>query len=203
MNPAKSEIKILTTREIGADVEDKYEAAEKQVSEFKGAEEGLKQSARALASLHAHIDKDLDEGVVDKVLNEPLKVAEYAKKYVTRCMGLIENMGTRAEFNKYRAQGKAEGLKTAVDTLKKVHDAEAQKLQRYVEALEAAKAAEENGEEVELPGRPVQAKREPSGRPVDGLAERRAAGKAAKKEKEPKAGYTKKTTRKVKDGEDT
>ena len=199
MNPAKAEVKILTTREIGNNVEDMCEAAEKAVHEYKGAEDGIKQSAKALTTLHAHIDKDIEEGKLDEVVGEPLKVAEYAKKYVTRCMGLLDNLATRAEYQKYKAQGKAEGLRSAVDSIKKVHDAEEIKLKNYVLAVEQAI---EDGQSPEEVGRPSP-QREPNGRPVDSLAARRAEAKAAKAEKANKAGYTKKRTRKVKDGENT
>lgn len=173
MNPLKSEVKIFATRELGADVEDKYEAAQKTCSEFVGAEEALKHCAKTLTSLHTHIDKDIEEGKVDDYLDGPLKVAEYAKLYVTRCIGLVENLVTRAEFSKFRSQGRADGLKAAVDILKKAHDQEEAKLRGYLAAVEAAQAAEESGEEVEAPGRPAAPKREPSGKPVDGLKSRR------------------------------
>lgn len=186
MNPLKSEVKIGTTLEIGANVEDMCEGAEATVHEYKGAEDALKQSTKAVQSLHTHVDKDLEDGKIDEVLNEPLLVAEYVKRYVTRAIGILDNLATRAEYQKFKAQGKAEGLRAAVESIKKVHDAEEAKLRGYLAAVELEQA-KESGEAVEEEGtgRPSAA-REASGRPIDKLADRRAAAKEAKStEKKP------------------
>lgn len=165
MSEIKAEIKIATVGQIGSKIDDAVEAATKELHSYEGAEQALKQAIKSLEGLNAHVDKDLDEGKLEDM--GPLQVAESIKRYIARCMGLVQNLATTAEVTCWKARGKVEALNTQVKILKGMYDAETAKLEGLRKAKDSGSIVDESGEKL-----PVG--RVPGVHPGDPLADRRA-----------------------------
>ena len=167
MTIAKAEIKIGTINDLGNKLDDELEVAVQVVERAAGSAAALKQAKSKLAGLYAHIDQDIDEG---KIPEEPLAVAKYAKSYVQKAIGVLDNMAITADVAKIRAEGKLEGLRVALGVAKKDMDAEKAKLAGLLTALEEGGSVvlEDGGD---IPERAIGV------HPGDPLASRRAEAK--------------------------
>ena len=140
----KSEFKAAVVNELGVKIEDMAEAAKLDVARNEGAKEALLVASKKVLDLAAHVDKDLDEGLLSEA-GEPLVVAQLIKKYLTRAATVLESGSVSAENHKLIAQGRLQALELVVGNLGKIRDAELEKSKQR-QALDA-------GEEVI--GRPV------------------------------------------------
>lgn len=172
MNPAKSNMKALLAEEFGRHVEKMGEKVHDQIHAHKGGKEAFVLGAQRVGKLAAHIDKDIEEGVIDEFIGEPLKVAAYAKRYLKRAVGALDNLATAAEIAVYKAEGREIGLKDANDYINGQWKEEMAK-------LDALKKAIESGEDVRVDGGP--APRGLDGHPGPSLKTQRQAEEGPKK----------------------
>ena len=141
MNPLKSEVKILVAENIGREMEGFAEGAQKQVHMQQGAKEGLEHAAQKVAELLEHIDKDFDNGGLEGFKN-PLKVMEYAKRYIKRSIGVIDNLARVAEISKIKYGGKEKGFSEAAAHINKLWKEEKTKLENFAKMLEQSESGE-------------------------------------------------------------
>ena len=200
----KSEIKILTANNIGADLEDMQEAAQRAEYTHEGARKALAEAGVKVAQLAGHIERDLEEGKIDVAeLKEPLGIERLLKRYLGKAIGVLDNLHEGAKIAHATSAGMASAYKKSMGVSKKVKDDEIAKVKGLLETLELAKQVGD-GEEVDLT-----AGSRPAGRhPGNPLAARRAAeaaravgtnGKSTKKvitKKRVAKKTAKKTTRK-------
>jgi hypothetical protein len=135
MNPAKTHIKTIMAEEFGRHIEKMGEKAGEKVHSHKGGKDAFVLAAQRVAQLAEHIDKDMEEGVIEEYVGEPLKVAAYVKRYLKRAVGLLDNLATAAEIATHTAQGRAIGLKDANEYVNGVWKEEMTKLDAFKAAL--------------------------------------------------------------------
>lgn len=140
----KSEFKAAVISELGVKVEDMAEAAKLDVAKHEGAKEALVLAVRKLSELLQHVDKDLDEGLLAEA-GEPLIVAKFIKKYLTRAAAVLESGVVSSENQRLVSQGRHQALQTVVTNMSKVRDQE----------LEKGKQRQALAEGEETRGRPV------------------------------------------------
>jgi len=131
MNPAKTQIKSVVAEEFGRHIEEMGDKARAQVHGHKGGKDAFILAAQRVGQLAAHIDKDLKEGVIDEYVGEPLKVATYAKRYLKRAVGALDNLATAAEIATHVSEGRAKGLDDATGYINGVFKAEMSKLEAF------------------------------------------------------------------------
>lgn len=206
MNPAKSQLKMLVAEELGRDYEKQAEATHEKMCEHRGGKAAFVHVAGKIGELGAHIDKDLEEGRIEEIVGEPLKVAAYAKQYIKRCIGVCDNLATAAEVAIHRHTGKEIGLMDAAKRALKMRDEESNKLDAYQKALEEGGGNDVDGRALGHPGPTLKSQRlaedrgepaaneEPPGEPKEEPPEEPEA-----KQPKPKKSTTKKkpTTKKA------
>lgn len=122
MSVAKAELKIAITTDIGATIEDSFEAVKKELYRHEGAVNAYPQAAKACEALAEHVKKDIDEGVYD------LQTGEFINRYIARAAALQRNLHRQAENLCVAAAGKIAGFESVMETLKKYRNAEQLKL---------------------------------------------------------------------------
>jgi hypothetical protein len=169
MNLSEAKGKAEVTGELGESIDESLEHARNSANQAAGAKQALRHSAKAARILHAHIDKDLEEGKVPTT--GELETAAYAKAYVTKAIEAMLNLADKFQSDELIENGKAVALKEALEKIDGQHKVAVNRgLQLIAEAQEAEQEAE----------KPKGKKR---ARKLDGrpsLVERRRAGKAAK-----------------------
>jgi len=163
MNKLKSEVKALTYHEVGAKLDDQLESAEREQFSMEGAKIALTEAKNLVEQLLSHVDKDVQEGVLD------VAQATLAKRWVMRSMQVVQNLALRAEVQNYQSQGKVLALRQTVKVAKSLYDAEKANLDALI------KAETEETETVD-PRRPDA--RVSGTHPGDPLADRREKGVA-------------------------
>ncbi len=134
MNPEKSRLKISTINEVGNKFDDMRDGIIREISEWVGAKQALKEAAKNVQNLAAHVDKDLEE---DLVPGDALPVAAYVKKYIGRAVEAVDNMMLRAQNLELVANGKLTAMDGVLKCTKKVYDEEMKALELYKKAVEA------------------------------------------------------------------
>lgn len=180
MTLEKSEIKKKVANDIGNRLDDILEAAERDKHGYEGARQVLREAAKCLLELNAHVEKDLNEGLLNNI-QDPLAVAGSLKRYVQKAVGSIENLRIRSEAALLKAEGKVEALGQAVGVTKRLfdeEDAKAKAALAYQASLEVKKATEpplpvEGGPEATPPPAQGRTKRPTGVHPGDPLAARR------------------------------
>jgi len=175
MNPLKSEVKILTAEEIGRKMEEMAEGAQKAAHLQQGAKDGLKHAAAKVGDLMAHIDKDVEEGIIDALKGDPLAIAKYAKRCLQKCIGVIDNLATTAEVVGHRQEGRRKGLEEAAKYANEIWKEEKAKLESLAKMLEAGNV--EGDSDIDL-------RRVPTGHPGPTLKSQRLAEDQGKGEPE-------------------
>lgn len=112
----KAEVKAGTAHEIGVQVEDLLEAAQRDCERSVGAITALNEVAKYIGSLHGVVDKEIEAGTCD------LPTGQKAKLYVTRAMAAAETLAKKYSNLQQVSDGRAQGLKAAISTIKKAHD---------------------------------------------------------------------------------
>jgi len=124
VNVEKAELKILVATDIGASIEDSFEAAKKEMCRQEGAVGAFVQAAKACEQLCEHVDKDVEEGKI-----ESLEVAVVVKRWITRTADIQRNLQRRAENLGMAAAGKVSALEQTVALVSKYRQIEEVKLQ--------------------------------------------------------------------------
>jgi hypothetical protein len=184
MNPMKAEVKMLTVQDLGANMDDVLEGAQKEASKAEGGMEWLAKAANGLKAISQKVDRDLDTGTIE------MEVARYTKKMLGLASESLNSVALQAQSQKLAAVGKAAGIEQCVKMAKKIYDTEKLKLESAILQMEKDRAqAEEAGEE------PPNGSRPRSNAAADDLRARKAASRAAKKKAAKKT--TKKTAKKT------
>lgn len=144
MSLEKAELKIAIATDIGATIEDAYDAAKIETYRFEGGVQALIKAVKACEELATHVDKDLDEGLYG------LDVAERIKRYTERAAGACRNLVRQAENGHVAASGKVLAYENAVKLVDKYRKTEQLK-------VAAAKVAQTNAEAPEDALRPIAA----------------------------------------------
>jgi hypothetical protein len=135
MNPLKVQVKILTAEKLGRDIEGMIEGAHKRTFLQQGAKEGLELGSSKVSELMAHIDAELKEGVIGN-LDGPISIAEYVKRYIKRCVGVLDNLATQAEVSRLMFAGQEKAFKEANEHINKFWKEEKNKLESFLKDLE-------------------------------------------------------------------
>lgn len=187
MGVEKSQLKMLVANDIGADIEDRLEGERRTQYELNGAAAGLKQASKKVPNdLIAHLKKDEDEGLIKDGMEVHL-VVQLVKKYLTKAGDFLSHLGDVEQQKAITQAGRADGLESAMEMVRKVRQAEATKLQRFIALAQEADDVSTDGAEgtPEVPRTPAEAARAEHG----SVAERRAAAQetpVAEKQKKQK-----------------
>lgn len=162
MNIDKCEIKILVSRELGAQYAAMAKAAEQDVLRQEGARDALKLAAQRVGELGAHVDKDLEEGVLSaEDLKDPKRVEIYIKRYIKRMWGVIDNLATTAEVARLNAFGRQRGLENAGEVVRVLCQSEQAKLTAIQQQIESGSLETGDGKAPDgHPGLPLKYQRE-------------------------------------------
>lgn len=145
MNPAKAQIKTIVAEEFGRHIEKMGEKAGEKVLAHKGGKEAFELGAKRVGELAEHIDKDIEEGVINEFVGEPLKVAAYAKRYLKRAMGALDNLATAAQIAIYKTEGQQIGLNDANTYINKQWQEEKAKLEALQKGIEDGSIRPDDG----------------------------------------------------------
>ena len=126
MSATKTELKILMLHEQGVRVDDMLEAAYRRQAAHDGAKQALRTVAKNVASLATNVDQDLQSGKV--AVDDPLKVAEYAKKMIERAATMLMGAAQHQENCQLSAAGEISAYTSLVASLKKEMTSEQAKL---------------------------------------------------------------------------
>ena len=136
MNPVKSKIKADVYESFGREMEEREKKVNAEIQQNVGAKDGLALAAKRIGDLNEHIRKDMEEGAIDVLAGEPLKIEAYAMKWVKRAIGVCDNLATAAEVARIQSIGKAKGLSETKDLIFKLWTNEQCMINAYLESLE-------------------------------------------------------------------
>jgi hypothetical protein len=186
MNLEKSQLKMQIANNIGADIEDRVDGEMRAAHELSGASDALQQAAlKVPRDLAAKIDTALAEGEIKDM--GALEAAEFAKKYLAKAGDYLRHL---SEVERSKAQdqlSRVAGLKFAMESVQKLRDREAERIQDTLDAIE------EGGE---APRTEASAARKAHGSAADRKAEASKGNGAPSKKKTPAKKRTKKTSAK-------
>jgi len=214
MNPAKAQVKIAIYDELTREYEKREDDARVAAARQEGARDALKAAQRPIGDFGELMKKEMEEGGLEGILGEPLKVLEWAMKWNRRAVGSLENLSNTAEVARIGAEGRVQGLRVAKEHTFKLWKAERERVQAFIKeqggadgeadarglpsegrhpgpSLKAQRGAEsaENSEEAKPPEKPKD-KPEAQNRPK-AATKRKAAPKTSAK-KSSKGGTKKK-----------
>lgn len=140
MNIEKSQLKMQIANNIGADIEDRVEGEMRAAHELSGASNALQQAAlKVPRDLAAKIDTALAEGEIKDM--GALEAAEFAKKYLAKAGDYLRHL-SEVERQKASDQlGRVAGLKFAMESVQRMRDKEAERIQGALDAMEAGEEA--------------------------------------------------------------
>lgn len=189
----KSEFKAAVISEIGGDIEDMLEAAERDEAGQTRANQVLLGVSKQILDLAQHVDKDLEAGAFNKIGGEPLLLVGAIKKYITRASGVVDTAAMQAAQTRLTCQGRIQALKVVVTNLGRKRDSELDKARRrreYEESL-AKEEPVEGDEPVGVGPRPSLKSRRNSDKPEEISKEEEGSSKEVS-ESSPKSAITKK-----------
>jgi hypothetical protein len=178
MSIEKSEFKKAVLSDVGADVEDMLESLQAQTAEHRGAKKALRETGLKFAAIAKAIDDELENGKLGEFVGEPLKVAEYAKRQVQRCVEALLSASAHEgnlELSSLGAITAAKAVMTRVTKKIELETAKAEALAKAEEAVAAQRVAGEHPGSGLAQQRKIEAQA-----PLTGGAERKLAKKAAK-----------------------
>lgn len=132
----KTAVKLATLKEVGALIEDGYEAAKLEKAKVEGLVPVLDGIGNLIEALCREVDKDLDNNKVP--VTEPLIIAGYVKDYILKAKKLTEDAALRAVHARFDHQGRITALEIAVKQIKKLHDGQLNKIRVLEQALDGA-----------------------------------------------------------------
>ena len=155
MNLEKTRLRMLTAQEMGKELEEKLQAAERMVLKQEGAGDGLKQAAKGIGALMAAVDEEFEKQgkiggfTVEELSGEPLRMMKAVKVWLQRSLGCVDNMATTAEMTKISTGGKVKGIQDAIAVIKKTFDEERGKLELVERGLKDGTIVVEDGQLVQ------------------------------------------------------
>jgi hypothetical protein len=153
-----AEIKMHMAQEIGVRLDDMLEGARKEVATFDGGKHALTLAHGKVTEHLKFIDKDMEDGKLD------MEQSVLVKKYVLQILGILQNLCTGADVQKFQAQGKIAAFEASVKTTKSAFDIEKARVDLSKQAAVAPEAASQLSLERERPsgmhpGDPLAARR--------------------------------------------
>jgi len=177
MNIEKAQMKTLIANDLGASVEDRLEGSAKTAHELSGAASALKQASRKVPTdLAAKADND--ESFKDGM--EGSEVRALVKKYLGRVGEYLSHLSDVEQQKAIIQGGRSDGLREAMDIIKKMRDNEAKKINAILSMIE--KPAVVPSEENDMAPRTTSEMAKVAN---GSLAERRAEAKSNPKTKRP------------------
>ena len=182
MRPDKAELKIQTANDIGASIEDQLDAAIRTQHQYEGGQIALVATTKNFAGILAQLDKDLAEGKLDpKELDISSADALHAiiKRWLGKTIGSIMSQKDALKSSEIAASGMVTGIKRCMEIPKKIMDAEREKLEGLLQAIEEGQVVKdpETGDFV------AKADGEPGGRPPPRVAGARPENPLANRKK--------------------
>jgi hypothetical protein len=177
--------RVQVSGDIGEKLDGVKEASEMKAQQLEGASVAFKTAQKAIALLHASVDKDMEESEGEAKLfpsgGSDLEIASYVKRYITRASECCGNLAEKAKADMIAASGRASALKEAVEIVQKYHNASLTRANQIRAAMEAASTGEviEESEEEAQARRKARAPGEHPG-PSPHDARRAAAAEAQK-----------------------
>jgi hypothetical protein len=186
MTAGKTEIKIGTYHEVGAELDDALEGAHAEVHAARGAKGALAAARKQIANLGAAAKAEVEEGEL------ALEEANAVSKYLTRVDAIMESALVTARNQELVSSGKASALEKSVQRIKKKVDTEAARIQAAIDSA---------GSDEDIDMRPTGARQTiKERRQAEARAEAKAKrGKKAAKKKTAKKAAKKKPAKKKED----
>jgi len=100
----KSEMRAAVAAELEKGYVAAKRAAEDDAEQWEGAKKSLNGAVKAIEGLLGHVARDVKEEILDQ------PTAKSVQLYLRRASALCDNMRLKAEVNKQRALGRAEGM---------------------------------------------------------------------------------------------
>lgn len=125
----KIELKKNVIHHIGMKVDDMLEGAERNVHEAKGGKKALRAHLPNLIKIVGVVDEEVGKSIPD------LDTAKLIKSWMSKMIVATENYAHHIESVELHAIGEAAGLKSAIDLLKKMREAEVAKLSSLQAAI--------------------------------------------------------------------
>ena len=163
----KAEIKIITANNIGADIEDMLEQARKSEHMHEGGKLALADAAKKVNALTELFIRSVQEGELDLSKLAPEEIEGLVKRWINRCVGLLENLTLMSQNAQLSAAGMVAAYKNAMKAPMKIMEAERKKMEAIKEAIEE----QERTGDPDLDGRTIS--RAMGQHPGDPLADRR------------------------------
>lgn len=123
----KTRLRRDIIHDFGVQFEDMLEQARKEIARNEGAKVALKTAKAKVEALCTHVEKDLEEGVLENLISGDdagvLPLASYIKRKIMQAGGVIENLNGIVAVNAMRAEGELTAYKAVFAAVKKSHDA--------------------------------------------------------------------------------
>lgn len=133
MNLEKANLKILVANHLGADIEDRVEGEQKAAHEMNGASDALRQAAlKVPRDLAAQLDTALKEDQIPASMDS-LQVVEFTKKYLAKVGDFLRHLSEVEQQKAMMQLGRVDGLRQAMEVIKKTRDQEALKVKAHEE----------------------------------------------------------------------
>lgn len=144
MSILKTKLRKDIIEEFGNKLDDMLESAQRGCFSHEGGAQSLKEAAKQISRLAEHVDEDIDDGVIGKLMAEgELKLAEYIKKWILRAAHTAEGMSLKMETQKLVFEGRADAMRAAVKYAKDEYDKSEKKIRAYDEAIAEGLAPDE------------------------------------------------------------
>jgi hypothetical protein len=131
----KIEMKLGCLNEIGVKLDDFKENCEEEITMLKGAVREFKTVKEKIATLHGHVDKDLDNGTINGKL-QPLQISSYVKRYISRAVETVGAYSDTLNTRQIQQASESKAHKRSIDYVKKLVDQEKLKAQNIQKALD-------------------------------------------------------------------
>jgi hypothetical protein len=129
----KTKLRLDIIHSFGADFEDLLENAEKEIARNEGAQTALKTAQAKVAAMCEHVEKDLEDGVLDKLISGDdagvLPLAAYVKRKIMQASGIVENLKGVVAVNKLQSEGALSAYKQVFEIVQKKHADATEKLE--------------------------------------------------------------------------
>lgn len=132
MNPEKSEVKLSVLQSHGEKTEQKMEQCRLESIATEAALQVLSMTTKEFHKYMGDIELETRTG------NLSPAHAVVARKYVKKCLDLVEGFFKGTEMKFHQSKGKAEAYKDIVESLKNDRDEERKKLEGFKEAQQRA-----------------------------------------------------------------
>jgi hypothetical protein len=179
MDIKKAELTLAILNNLGADFEDRKEAAQKRIYELEGAHKALREAASKIDLLidgYRKAWKDGNDEFPDGMEDEQYKAIERA---IRRSSAVCQSLFDVATTNKFRALGALDELLRGVENIKKKYDDQQSRLKDVLSALEDPNTSDEDKASL-LNNRPSDAVLNGTGSAALDLEQRKIEAKTAK-----------------------